>query len=145
MPVRTLPYIRAARTNCSREQERTYWKTYSEDVEFDNCFQSFSSKTSRIRFKISFFWRKSYSIQRFEMLTPSKTQQTYRRMLKTLFNLFISVLGIRVANSDELAKLKSAFVKPHGTITAANSFLARRFYSSSVSFIAVLFILTKIR
>ncbi|TOF72372.1 acetyl-CoA acetyltransferase, partial [Vibrio parahaemolyticus] len=29
--------------------------------------------------------------------------------------------GIRVSTPDQLAKLKPAFVKPHGTITAANS------------------------
>nr|CAD7610380.1 unnamed protein product [Timema genevievae] len=29
--------------------------------------------------------------------------------------------GIRVASPEQLAKLKPAFVKPHGTVTAANS------------------------
>jgi len=29
--------------------------------------------------------------------------------------------GIRVSPIDKLAKLKAAFVKPHGTVTAANS------------------------
>lgn len=29
--------------------------------------------------------------------------------------------GIRVSTPDKLAKLKPAFVKPHGTITAANA------------------------
>lgn len=29
--------------------------------------------------------------------------------------------GIRVSTPDKIAKLKPAFVKPHGTITAANA------------------------
>lgn len=29
--------------------------------------------------------------------------------------------GIRVSTKDKLAKLKPAFVKPHGTVTAANA------------------------
>ena len=29
--------------------------------------------------------------------------------------------GIRVASEEQMAKLKAAFVKPHGTVTAANS------------------------
>lgn len=29
--------------------------------------------------------------------------------------------GIRVSTPDQLAKLKPAFIKPHGTVTAANS------------------------
>lgn len=29
--------------------------------------------------------------------------------------------GIRVSTSEQLAKLKPAFIKPHGTVTAANS------------------------
>lgn len=29
--------------------------------------------------------------------------------------------GIRVSTPEQLAKLKPAFVKPHGTITAANA------------------------
>lgn len=29
--------------------------------------------------------------------------------------------GVRVSTPDKLAKLKPAFVKPHGTITAANA------------------------
>ena len=34
--------------------------------------------------------------------------------------------GIRVSTPEQLAKLKPAFVKPHGTVTAANaSFLVR--------------------
>lgn len=34
--------------------------------------------------------------------------------------------GIRVGTKEQLAKLKPAFIKPHGTITAANaSFLVR--------------------
>lgn len=35
--------------------------------------------------------------------------------------------GIRVSSKEQLAKLKPAFVKPHGTVTAANaSFLVRK-------------------
>ena len=34
--------------------------------------------------------------------------------------------GIRVSTPEQMAKLKPAFVRPHGTITAANaSFLVR--------------------
>ena len=29
--------------------------------------------------------------------------------------------GVRVSTMDQMAKLKAAFIKPHGTITAANS------------------------
>lgn len=29
--------------------------------------------------------------------------------------------GIRVATTEQLAKLKPAFIKPHGTVTAANA------------------------
>lgn len=29
--------------------------------------------------------------------------------------------GIRVSTPEQLAKLKPAFIKPHGTVTAANS------------------------
>lgn len=29
--------------------------------------------------------------------------------------------GIRVSTPDKLAKLKPAFIKPHGTVTAANA------------------------
>lgn len=37
--------------------------------------------------------------------------------------------GIRVSPVDKLAKLKPAFVKPHGTVTAANSsFLVKYTY-----------------
>lgn len=37
--------------------------------------------------------------------------------------------GIRVSPIDKLAKLKPAFVKPHGTVTAANSsFLVKYTY-----------------
>jgi acetyl-CoA acyltransferase len=35
--------------------------------------------------------------------------------------------GVRVSTTEQLQKLKPAFVKPHGTITAGNaSFLVRR-------------------
>ena len=35
--------------------------------------------------------------------------------------------GIRVSTPEQMAKLKPAFVRPHGTITAANaSFLVRK-------------------
>lgn len=37
--------------------------------------------------------------------------------------------GIRVSTKEQLGKLKPAFVKPHGTITAANaSFLVIMFF-----------------
>jgi len=37
--------------------------------------------------------------------------------------------GIRVSTKEQMAKLKAAFVKPHGTITAANaSFLVTFLY-----------------
>lgn len=37
--------------------------------------------------------------------------------------------GIRVSTPEQLAKLKPAFIKPHGTVTAANSsFLVYLFY-----------------
>ena len=36
--------------------------------------------------------------------------------------------GVRVSTSEQLQKLKPAFIKPHGTITAANaSFLVRMY------------------
>lgn len=38
--------------------------------------------------------------------------------------------GIRVSSKEQLGKLKPAFIKPHGTITAANaSFLVKCFYN----------------
>ena len=34
--------------------------------------------------------------------------------------------GIRVSTDEQMAKLKAAFIKPHGTVTAANaSYLVR--------------------
>jgi len=42
--------------------------------------------------------------------------------------------GIRPSSVDKMAKLKPAFIKPHGTITAANaSFLVRCCHIHSVS------------
>lgn len=39
--------------------------------------------------------------------------------------------GIRVSTKEQLAKLKPAFIKPHGTVTAANaSFLVSRYYNN---------------
>ena len=39
--------------------------------------------------------------------------------------------GIRVSSPEQMAKLKPAFVKPHGTVTAANaSFLVWLFVQS---------------
>ena len=35
---------------------------------------------------------------------------------------FVSVdNGVRLATNEQMAKLKPAFIKPHGTVTAANS------------------------
>lgn len=46
--------------------------------------------------------------------------------------------GIRVSSKEALAKLKPAFVKPHGTITAANaSFLVSLDTSFNINFLTL--------
>lgn len=44
--------------------------------------------------------------------------------------------GIRPSTIEQMSKLKAAFIKPHGTITAANSsFLVSEVHTASMSFI----------
>ena len=42
--------------------------------------------------------------------------------------------GIRASSMEQMAKLKAAFVKPHGTVTAANSsFLVNAHFYNTLS------------
>ena len=50
--------------------------------------------------------------------------------------------GIRVSTPEQMAKLKPAFVRPHGTITAANaSFLVRINLPSPFSLLPLVYLL----
>ena len=48
--------------------------------------------------------------------------------------------GIRVSTVEKMAKLKPAFIKPHGTITAANSSFLVIFNNSSGPTVKFVFI-----
>ena len=47
---------------------------------------------------------------------------------------FVSIdNGIRVSTPEQMAKLKAAFIKPHGTVTAANSSFIASFFTTIVT------------